>query len=70
MGRVLGASDYPPNDPAHHFEAYSSNHPGGASHVLLCDGSVQFIPDSVNMPLFQALATINKSDTTLVFLPQ
>jgi prepilin-type N-terminal cleavage/methylation domain-containing protein/prepilin-type processing-associated H-X9-DG protein len=69
IGRVLGVSDYGPNDPGNHFEAYSSNHPGGA-HVLLCDGGVQFINDSVNLALFQALATINKSDYTLVFVPQ
>jgi prepilin-type N-terminal cleavage/methylation domain-containing protein/prepilin-type processing-associated H-X9-DG protein len=69
IGRVLGASDYPPNDPANHYEAYSSNHAGGA-HVLLCDGSVQFISNNVDIALFQALATINKSDYTLVFVPQ
>ncbi len=69
IGRVLGATDYPPNDPANHFEAYSSNHPGGA-FVLLCDGSSQFISNNVDTALFQALATINKQDYTLVFVPQ
>jgi prepilin-type N-terminal cleavage/methylation domain-containing protein/prepilin-type processing-associated H-X9-DG protein len=69
IGRVLGASDYAPNDPGNHFEAYSSFHPGGA-HVGLCDGSVQFINDSVDVQLFMGLATINKHDNTLVFVPQ
>jgi prepilin-type N-terminal cleavage/methylation domain-containing protein/prepilin-type processing-associated H-X9-DG protein len=69
IGRVLGASDYAPNDPANHFEAYSSYHPGGA-HVLLCDGSVQFINENVDIQLFMALATISQHDNTLVFAPQ
>jgi prepilin-type N-terminal cleavage/methylation domain-containing protein/prepilin-type processing-associated H-X9-DG protein len=69
IGRVLGASDYAPNDPANHFEAYSSNHPGGA-HVLLVDGSVQFINENVDLQLFMGLATIAKGDNKLVFAPQ
>jgi prepilin-type N-terminal cleavage/methylation domain-containing protein/prepilin-type processing-associated H-X9-DG protein len=69
IGRVLGASDYAPNDPANHFEAYSSYHPGGAN-VVLCDGSVQFISQSVDIQLFMGLATINQHDNTLVFVPQ
>jgi len=69
IGRVLGASDYGPNDPGNHYEAYSSYHPGGAQ-VVLCDGSVQFIADTVDLSLFKALATINKDDTTVVFVPQ
>ena len=69
IGRVLGAADYTPNDPANHFEAYSSNHPGGAQ-IVLCDGSVQFIADSVDLKLFSGLATINKHDNAIVFVPQ
>jgi prepilin-type N-terminal cleavage/methylation domain-containing protein/prepilin-type processing-associated H-X9-DG protein len=66
FSRVLGATDQPPNDPAEHFEAYSSNHSAGVN-ILLCDGSVQFVNDNVNLPLWQALATIAKQDDTLVF---
>ncbi|HEX4073366.1 MAG TPA: DUF1559 domain-containing protein, partial [Planctomycetaceae bacterium] len=69
IGRVLGVADYAPNDPFNHFEAYSSNHPGGAQ-VLLCDGSVQFIASSVDIQLFMGLATINKHDNAIVFVPQ
>jgi prepilin-type N-terminal cleavage/methylation domain-containing protein/prepilin-type processing-associated H-X9-DG protein len=66
IGRVLGASDQPPNDPNQHFQAYSSAHSGGIN-VLLCDGSVQFIIDSVDMTLFQGTATIAANDDRLVF---
>jgi prepilin-type N-terminal cleavage/methylation domain-containing protein/prepilin-type processing-associated H-X9-DG protein len=66
FGRVLGASDQPPNDPAQHYQAYSSNH-GGGINVLLCDGSVQFVIDSVSLPLWQGTATIRKQDDSLTF---
>jgi prepilin-type N-terminal cleavage/methylation domain-containing protein/prepilin-type processing-associated H-X9-DG protein len=69
IGRILGAADYGPNDPANHFEAYSSFHPGGVN-IVLCDGGVQFINDSVDMNLFMGLATINKRDNNVVFVPQ
>jgi prepilin-type N-terminal cleavage/methylation domain-containing protein/prepilin-type processing-associated H-X9-DG protein len=66
IGRVLGASDQTPNDPANHFQAYSSAH-GGGINILLCDGSVQFVIDSVNPALWQGTATIRKQDDSLVF---
>jgi prepilin-type N-terminal cleavage/methylation domain-containing protein/prepilin-type processing-associated H-X9-DG protein len=66
VGRVLGSTDQPPDDPAQHFEAYSSMH-GNGVNLLLCDGSVQFVIDSVNPQLWQALATIAKQDDTLTF---
>jgi prepilin-type N-terminal cleavage/methylation domain-containing protein/prepilin-type processing-associated H-X9-DG protein len=69
IGRVLGASDYPPNDPANHFEAYSSFHPGSVN-VVLCDGSVQTINEGVDLKLFMGLATIRKQDDGVVFVPQ
>ena len=46
IGRVLGASDQPPNDPQQHFEAYSSYHSGGIN-IMLVDGSVQFVSDNM-----------------------
>jgi prepilin-type N-terminal cleavage/methylation domain-containing protein/prepilin-type processing-associated H-X9-DG protein len=76
IGRVLGAADYPPNYPGSQsngfippFEGYSSYHPGGIN-VVLCDGSVQFINDSVDIKLFMGLATIHARDDNVVFVPQ
>jgi prepilin-type processing-associated H-X9-DG protein len=66
IGRVLGASDQPPNDPTDHFQAYSSMHSKGVN-ILLCDGSVQFVSDSVDLKLWQGTATIRKQDDPLVF---
>jgi len=66
IGRVLGASDQPPDDPAQHFQAYSSMHSAGVN-ILLCDGSVQFVSDNVNLALWQGTATIRKQDDPLVF---
>ncbi|TWU24391.1 putative major pilin subunit [Novipirellula galeiformis] len=37
---------------------YTSEHPGGVQS-LLCDGSVRFITDSIDMNLFKSLATRN-----------
>jgi prepilin-type N-terminal cleavage/methylation domain-containing protein/prepilin-type processing-associated H-X9-DG protein len=66
IGRVLGASDQLPNDPADHFQAYSSNH-SKTVNILLCDGSVQSVSDNVDAKLWQGTATIRKQDDPLVF---
>jgi prepilin-type N-terminal cleavage/methylation domain-containing protein len=66
IGRVLGASDQLPDDTAEHFQAYSSMHSMGVN-ILLCDGSVQFVSDSVNLALWQGTATIAKQDDSLTF---
>jgi len=66
IGLILGATDFPPNDPANHYEAYSSYHPGGAL-ILLADGSVQFVNENINPTLFIGLATIHKRDDSPVF---
>lgn len=58
----------PPNDPltANHepeiwtnfgFFAARSRHPGGVN-VAMADGSVQFVPETINIDIWQALATI------------
>ncbi len=38
--------------------AASSNHPGGVN-VVMCDGAVKFIPDTVNIRTWHALGTMN-----------
>jgi len=45
-----------PNDPEAHNEDYWSHHAGGC-HMLMGDGSVQFIHDQIDPKVFQALAT-------------
>jgi prepilin-type processing-associated H-X9-DG protein len=43
--------------------AARSMHPGGVM-VLLCDGSVKFVSDSIEAPLWRALATRNAAEAT------
>jgi prepilin-type processing-associated H-X9-DG protein len=73
IGRVLGASDYLPNDlasaPTPHFEAYSSYHPTGVN-MLMCDGRVEFVNQFADPNLFMGMATIAKNDNAIVFPPQ
>ncbi len=59
--RVLGSVDHLPNDPASHFDDFSSHHTGGA-HFLLGDGHVQYISDSMDLSIYQALGTISGSE--------
>ncbi len=44
---------------------FGSWHPGGAN-FLFCDGSVHFLFDSLPLPLFQALGTINDGQNVQV----
>jgi prepilin-type N-terminal cleavage/methylation domain-containing protein/prepilin-type processing-associated H-X9-DG protein len=46
----------PPHNPA--WKAARSNHPGGVN-LLCCDGHVQFVKDSVNLPSWRGLSTRN-----------
>ena len=56
--RVLGSADHVPNDPAAHFDDFSSRHVGGA-HFVLADGSVHFVSQSIDTGVYQGLATRN-----------
>ena len=44
------------------FLPFSSYHPGGA-HFLLGDGSIRFIAESIDLEMYQHLATINGGET-------
>lgn len=55
--RVLGSSDHPPNDPAAHFDDFSSAHTGGAQFCL-GDGSVRFVSENIDEGVYHGLATI------------
>ncbi|MEZ6130083.1 MAG: DUF1559 domain-containing protein [Planctomycetaceae bacterium] len=55
--RVLGSADHVPNDPAAHFDDFSSFHEGGSQFVL-GDGSCRFISENIDKGLYQSLATI------------
>ena len=54
--RILGSADHVPNDPAAHFDDFSSNHTGGAFFVL-GDGSVHFVSESIDHGVYVGLAT-------------
>jgi prepilin-type N-terminal cleavage/methylation domain-containing protein/prepilin-type processing-associated H-X9-DG protein len=47
---------HPPNSPVGHTDEYYSLHPGGAN-VLLGDGSVRFVKQSINLLTWQALSS-------------
>jgi prepilin-type N-terminal cleavage/methylation domain-containing protein len=51
----LTGKDYPPDQWWNRY-AFTSAHPGGVQFAMT-DGSVQFITDSISLPLFRALGT-------------
>ena len=52
---------HPPNSPLGHTDQMYSQHAGGA-HILLGDGSVRFIIDSVNLSTWSALCSRNSGE--------
>jgi prepilin-type N-terminal cleavage/methylation domain-containing protein len=56
MVRVVGVGDHTPNHREHHFDDFSSYHPGGV-HFVAGDGSVRRIDDSVDLQVYRALLT-------------
>jgi prepilin-type N-terminal cleavage/methylation domain-containing protein len=56
LARIVGSTDHVPNHPAAHFDDFSSYHPTGA-HFTLGDGSVRMIADTIDLAVYQALAT-------------
>jgi prepilin-type processing-associated H-X9-DG protein len=47
---------HPPNSPLGHTDEMYSLHPGGAN-VLMGDGSVHFVKQSINLRTWQALSS-------------
>ena len=56
MARVVGVGDHTPNDSHHHFDDFTSYHPGGV-HFLFGDGSIQRINDQIDIAVYQSLCT-------------
>jgi prepilin-type N-terminal cleavage/methylation domain-containing protein len=56
MVRIVGVGDHTPNHRDHHFDDFTSHHPGGV-HFVLGDGAVRRIDDHVDHAVFQALLT-------------
>ncbi len=56
--RILGVADHGPNDPHGHFEDFGSYHTGGAN-FMRADVSVTFLSDSIDLNVYQAMATRN-----------
>jgi prepilin-type N-terminal cleavage/methylation domain-containing protein len=56
MARIVGVADHTPNHPTGHFDDFSSYHTNGA-HFLIGDGSVRWISQYIDLPVYWALAT-------------
>jgi prepilin-type N-terminal cleavage/methylation domain-containing protein len=54
--RVVGVADHVPNDPHHHFDDFSSNHPTGVN-FLLGDASVRRFDNSIDIEVYRGLCT-------------
>ena len=56
QARIVGVADHPPNSPSGHFEDFRSYHTGGAN-FMRADGSVQWLPDTMDENVYRAMAT-------------
>jgi prepilin-type N-terminal cleavage/methylation domain-containing protein len=61
FARIVGVAEHTPNHPSGQMEDFSSMHDSGV-HMLIGDGSVQFISENIDGKTWQALATISDSD--------
>ena len=62
MVRIVGVADHTPNHPSLHFDDFSSYHPSGV-HFLVGDGSVRRFNNSIDVAVYQGLATRNGGET-------
>tara|TARA_R110002111_G_scaffold168038_2_gene234004 strand:+ start:128288 stop:129190 length:903 start_codon:yes stop_codon:yes gene_type:complete len=61
--RILGATDHVPNDPAAHFDDFSSHHVGG-TQFLFGDGRVRFITENIDLKVYQGLSSIKGGEVS------
>jgi len=54
--RFLGSTDHTPNSSEGHFDDFSSYHTGG-THFILGDCATKYISNSIDLEVYQALAT-------------
>ena len=73
IGRVIRTTRHPINadirdsagcltNPTHNHVPFGSYHPGGANFVF-ADGHVQFLSESINFDIYQALSTYQDGET-------
>jgi prepilin-type N-terminal cleavage/methylation domain-containing protein len=63
LTRILGTADHTPNSPIGHFDDFSSYHVGGA-HFVLGDCSTRIISNSIQIEVYQGLATRSGAEPT------
>lgn len=56
FARILGVADHSPNSQGVHLDDFTSEHPAGTNFAL-ADGSVRLILETIDMTVYQALAT-------------
>ena len=54
--RNVGVGDHTPNNPEHHFDDFTSQHPAGV-HFVFGDASVRRLNDSIDESVYQSLCT-------------
>ncbi|MEZ6137846.1 MAG: DUF1559 domain-containing protein [Pirellulaceae bacterium] len=60
--RIVGVADHGPNDPAGHFEDFSSFHSAGVN-FMRADASVGFLPNTIDLQVYQAMSTRDGGET-------
>jgi len=63
LARFLGTTDHTPNSPVGHFDDFSSRHEAGA-HFIFADCSTRILQNSIDIKVYQALATRANAEVT------